>query len=559
MTTATQRATQVTDRLRGAARAVGRRARQAPRLRPALRRQWRLWHRRGHTPASPQPDGRGGDETPHREVERKFDVPPTFELPPFKGDSELTVLEDEELDLVAVYYDTPDLRLTRAGVSLRHRSDEGWTVKLPDDGNGTGLTRTEHRFPGSAGVPPAEAARLVTAWARGEQLRAVAELKTRRHRVELGDADSQPVAEVADDLVVATTPSAAPRQFRQIEIELRAGSEPGLYEHIVSRVQSAGATDDVDVSKIKQALGPRALAPPELAAAMPSKPKTMRDVAQAALVVSAQRLLAHDAPVRLGEDIEAVHQARVATRRLRSDLKTFRPVLERSITDPLRDELRWLGGKLGDVRDPDVLGELLRSKLELLDRPADKAAQVLLDQLEVERMRARGGLDEAMTGARYTRLLDQLVGLAADPPMKDGDGRRRADKVTPRLVRRPWRRVRKSVRRLSRDPSDAELHEVRKLAKQARYAAEAATVAMGKRAKRFAKAMERIQDHLGALQDTVVARTWLEGAARATRDGDAVLLAGELAGLCVAERQRLRRCWAKEWRKASRKKLRNWL
>ena len=285
----------------------------------------------------------------------------------------------------------------------------------------------------------------------------------------------------------------------------------------------------------------------------------MRDVARLALAASVARLIDHDAAVRLGEDPEAVHQARVATRRLRSDLKTFRPVLDRARTDPLRDDLRWLGDRLGEVRDVDVLRAALEPRLETLGEISSPHARELRGRLDDQHARAREELGIAMTSERYRQLLEQLVELAEAPPFTGKGGRRAGKKGLARLVRKPWRRVRREVERSTDDPDDERLHEVRKRAKQARYASEAAGPAVGKPARRFARAMERVQDHLGDLQDAVVMRRWLHDAARQSSGPGTVLLAGELAGLCAAERERLRQEWPAVWKRASRRSRRRWL
>ena len=88
---------------------------------------------------------------------------------------------------------------------------------------------------------------------------------------------------------------------------------------------------------------------------------TPTDVVRAAIARSTARLLAHDPGVRLGDDPEDVHQARVATRRMRSDLRTFRRVLDEDWDESMRDELKWLGGLLGAVRDTDVLLDRLEA------------------------------------------------------------------------------------------------------------------------------------------------------------------------------------------------------
>ena len=104
------------------------------------------------------------DPTDGVEREHKFEVAPEFELPSFADVRGVRVLGDDVVELVATYYDTPDLRLTRAGASLRYRSDDGWTVKLPAGDGSKAVVRRENHFDGTEGSPPAAAANLVTGW-----------------------------------------------------------------------------------------------------------------------------------------------------------------------------------------------------------------------------------------------------------------------------------------------------------------------------------------------------------------------------------------------------------
>src|SRR5579872_6284418 len=89
--------------------------------------------------------------------------------------------------------------------------------------------------------------------------------------------------------------------------------------------------------------------------ARPAHVLSAGEIVRAAVAADAARLLANDPGARRGDDVEGVHQARVATRRLRSNLRTFAPLLRRGSTDDLADELRWLGRRFGTVRDLDVL------------------------------------------------------------------------------------------------------------------------------------------------------------------------------------------------------------
>ncbi len=91
---------------------------------------------------------------------------------------------------------------------------------------------------------------------------------------------------------------------------------------------------------------------PEIAVDDVGRHATAAEVVRHALAASTVRLIRHDAGVRLGSDPEAVHQARVAVRRLRSDLRTFRPLAIREWSDRLRDELRWIGASSARCATP---------------------------------------------------------------------------------------------------------------------------------------------------------------------------------------------------------------
>ncbi len=261
------------------------------------------------------------------------------------------------------------------------------------------------------------------------------------------------------------------------------------------------------------------------------------------------RLLAHDPGVRLGDDPEQVHQARVATRRLRSDLRTFRPLLVPEWDEALRDELAWLGAELGAVRDTEVLLELLRSKVAQLAPPDRPIGEHLLARLVEHWERARIELLEALRSPRYARLLDRLVDAARKPALlPDADAP--ATEVLPPLARRPWAKLRRSVEELPDVPPDPQLHQVRIRAKRSRYAAEAVAPALGHRAKRFAKAVARLQDILGNHQDAVVAAAWLRDAAQNTQDRDEIFVAGMLTGMIRVVEHETRAAWPAAWDRA---------
>ncbi|MGH8901433.1 MAG: CHAD domain-containing protein [Egibacteraceae bacterium] len=460
--------------------------------------------------------------------------------------------------LDAAYYDTPDLRLTRWGASLRHRSgdDTGWTVKLPGDPDGSALVRRELTFGGDAGSIPAEAVNLVRAYARRITLQPIARLQTRRAVVELRDAEGRRVAEVADDDVAVVEGDRLGDRFREVEVEVDPSAPEALLDRIVARLREAGAGPHEPMPKVVRALGPRALEPPELVAEKPSRGASVADVIRAALTASVIRILRHDPGVRLGDDPEDVHQARVGTRRLRSDLRTFRPFLDEAWANGLREELRWLAAQLGAVRDADVLlDRLRRQSAELADGDV-VGATLLVSLLVRERQARRTRLLKEMSGARYVDLLDRLVD-AAKAPRLHPEAEQRARPLLPGLVARPWTRLERAVKAVD-DASAESLHQVRIQAKRCRYAAEAVAPVIGKPARAFARAIAEVQEVLGRNQDAVVAEDWLRQRSVAVPCSQA-LVAGQLVAAQQAEAATCRAAWPRAWKQASKKKLRSWL
>jgi CHAD domain-containing protein len=250
---------------------------------------------------------------------------------------------------------------------------------------------------------------------------------------------------------------------------------------------------------------------------------------------------------------------RVGTRRLRSDLRTFRDLLDEEWTDELREELRWLGGALGAVRDLDVMLEQLR------EDGADLAPHLdgLFETLEARREVARERLLAVLRGPRYVSLLDRLVEAAARPPLTPA-AERSSGKVLPPLAARAWKRLARAGRALDDSSPDEDYHEVRKRAKRARYAAEAVAPALGsgreRRAQRFAKRAAGVQDVLGALQDCVVAEDTIENfVSEHPTQGRTDFAAGRLLERQHAARARARKKFAGSWRKLDRKQRRSWM
>ena len=259
---------------------------------------------------------------------------------------------------------------------------------------------------------PTAAADLVRAFVRGEELGPVARLQTLRRGVRISDDAGTPLAMVTDDEVSVMDGRRVASRFRELEVELDPAADAALSEVLIGRLRQAGAGPVDNIPKIVRALGPRAAAPPDLEIPELDEHADVTEIVRRELATSVMRLLRRDAGVRLGEDPEEVHQARVATRRVRSALRTFRDVLEPEWAASLRDRLRWLADALGDVRDTEVLRDRIRSREPMLPETDRKGLEELVTMVEMKRDEVRERLLRAMREPAYLALLDELVEAA---------------------------------------------------------------------------------------------------------------------------------------------------
>jgi inorganic triphosphatase YgiF len=287
------------------------------------------------------------DHTTNLEREVHLDAPEELRLPELGG---FTVLEDTQVALTAVYWDTSDRRLLGWGHTVRHRaasdgSESGWTVKLRQGKAKRTVVRDEISFDADPTQPPAGVCSLLRAFIRHEQLQPVVTIVTdrRRQRLRRDDGDGVVEVEVADDHVHSRVGGDEGPSLREIEVELIEGDEP-LLSDVVRILRKAGVGAPDPASKLERVLGGRPrceLEPVEL-----TPRASIAELVSAAFSNSTRHLMLNDPGVRVGDGPEAIHQARVATRRLRSDLKSLLPLLDESVVDLLRDELRWLGESL---------------------------------------------------------------------------------------------------------------------------------------------------------------------------------------------------------------------
>ena len=273
--------------------------------------------------------------TEHLERELKLRATPELELPALRRITNAVPLLPPQ-ELRAIYYDTPDFRLFEQNTTLRYRvgeeSNDGiWTLKLPSKAGGPALHRTEIALPGSDATIPAEAQRILRGIVRHSELKAVVTIATTRRRVALRDARGTTWAELDDDTVTVIGGRQHGLRFRQLELELSSETNDratwDLFKKVAQRLRAAGGSPETE-SKLAKALGPVVSVGPmrQLGAQA-----TVADVVRAHIASSLDRMMGHHLFLQLQPsepEPEDVHQVRVATRRLRSDLKTFAPVLD---------------------------------------------------------------------------------------------------------------------------------------------------------------------------------------------------------------------------------------
>ncbi|MFJ7419501.1 CHAD domain-containing protein [Streptomyces uncialis] len=482
-----------------------------------------------------------------REIERKYeargrdtDATSLPDLTAVGGVSALVHRGVTELD--AVYYDTADQRLAAASITLRRRTggdDAGWHLKLPvADG-----VRDEIRAPLSAGVPRVLVG-LVRSRIRDAPLLPVVRLRSLRDVHHLVDSDGALLAELSVDVVTADRLSGGDGStgWTEIEVELADDQEPAFLDKVEKKLKKGGLRRSKSASKLARALAETAPAPvpvdaPEPAAeAVPVSgavsaeagpasgavsapgagpdavvpPHTAAAPVLAYLTVQRDALVTLDPAVRRDEH-DSVHRMRVATRRMRSTFRSYGKVLDRAVTDPIADELKWLAGELGVDRDAEVLTERLTGHLTGL--PRTLTAGPVRTRLRTWAHARRGGsrrrLIAVLDGKRYLTLLNRIDALLAAPPLLPAAHRDPA-KVIHKAAAKDFGKLSALVEAALARPRgperDLAMHDARKKAKRLRYAAEAALDTLGAPAKDAVRGAKALQGLLGEHQDSVMTR-----------------------------------------------------
>lgn len=403
----------------------------------------------------------------------------------------------EVLTLRATYLDTPDHQLTRAGWVLRRRSggtDAGWHLKRPVSGD----VRTEEALPDDERLPAALRAQVTAAFGN-VPLVPVATMTTERAQRTVV-REGLAVVHLADDQVVARA-SGTEARWAELEVELTPGTDARVLDEFDALLVAAGYARAGHASKIARALGEAERFTPAPDADAPARDVLLSYLGkQVGTIQALESAVVADVP-------DAVHKSRVATRRLRSLLRTFEPLLDESWAEALRDELSWLAEALGAPRDAEVLREEFGDLLaelgpEALEGPV---APRLLGHLAARHDVAHAALRDVMGTPRYAALHDRLVALLTTAPWHQ-DAAAPAGDALPPLVDAARERVARLLRRAEKRPDRLERwHDIRKAAKAVRYCTESLVDAFGAGMAERALRWTEVTEAFGTLQDAVVA------------------------------------------------------
>lgn len=479
--------------------------------------------------------------------------------------------------LHSVYLDTPDFALARQGIALRLRRDAGrWEATAKWSGRVDGsvherpeLTVPLERKPELPFTLPEGPLRVhltVHVMDRALNPILVTDIHRRRFDVLEGGGDAaRPIAEMALDRVTLRAPHGGGPQaaYCELEIEARGGTAEQVNEITETVRQAHGLARSEDT---KFGAGMRLLyGDGELRTAAPEPARAEDTVAVAARkIVAGQlaRLKENDPGTRLGDDPEPLHNARVATRRLRAAARTFADVMPEQLSAELPDQLRWLGRALGAVRDLDVQLANLDQYTLPLPSAYRTALQPFRNYVDAERARRRAELLAVLDSPRYFRLLGKLERFSSSQPRPERlpeVARRPIGELTAAKIQHSFRRMLRRGRRIDAASSPEDLHPLRIHGKRLRYQLEFLSELTGKRGRQLVKRLVDLQDLLGALNDHTVGAeficAYLDGPGK-DAGASTSLAVQEFAQAALRGSRDLRKSFDKAWRRFAAKRTR---
>ncbi|MCL4686517.1 CHAD domain-containing protein [Myxococcota bacterium] len=462
------------------------------------------------------------------------------------------------------YWDTPDLALGNAGLALHLRRAGRHSVQTLETSAGLGLAAAVSREfeslvsgmqPDPALVPDLALRARLRACVADRPLAPIFELRLERTRRLLHEDGST----LRFDLEVGEIHGAfGALPICEIEVTGR-GKDPSHPVRLALEL-----LEDLPLRPLSRTLAIRGYEwmsgrGPATHKAQPvtvSEGASLEELFAAVAANGLAQIVENEPAASLGIDPEGVHQLRVGARRLRSALAFFGSALPERQHAWLREELRWLTGELGPVRDLDVFStEGIDPMLAL--RPEDAGLAALREAAQEARDAAQRRATAALAAPRWPRLVLETAAWIARRAWREQALTAQSAKlflpaplfVAPLLERR-HERVRRLGRRLA-EASTEERHRLRIRLKKLRYAAEfTACLYPERKAARYAQRLARLQDALGHLNDVANAEQQLDTLLERLGDDtslDASRAAGFVAGWVAhsahRERTRLPRLW----------------
>jgi inorganic triphosphatase YgiF len=462
-------------------------------------------------------------DTP-REIEIKLITPPESFSVVRRSLPAQSARRGKSAKLVSVYFDTDKLDLHKHGLSLRVRHNGRQHLQTIKSENGEALgTRGEWERVVQSDLPDLEVtqdtpvAKVLGKKGIRRGVRPIFETRVTRttYPIKIGDS----LIEVAlDEGEIDTGRNLSP--LSEVELELKRGQPSDLFR-LAKTIAEIAPTELALISKAER--GYRLVAGDELTAVKGAPVSLRPDMATwgafQAIARACLRQLVDNLPALRKGDSEALHQARVALRRLRAAISLFADIVRVSSTDAIKNELKWITNQFGPAREMDVLwarADATAKEAQALEADAElDGLPALEDELAQRRQRAFRRARAAIESARFRMLLIDLAAwievgewLSVDDPLQRAQSELPIERFAAGALDRRWKSALKRGRKLRRlDPSRR--HKLRVAIKKIRYASEFFVgVFPGSKANRRRKAfldtLEPVQDCLGELNDITV-------------------------------------------------------
>ncbi|MBI3784448.1 MAG: CHAD domain-containing protein [Deltaproteobacteria bacterium] len=488
------------------------------------------------------------------------------------------ILPRDKVHLHSVYLDTNDFALTRHGIAVRlRRNGKEWEATAKWAGTVKGDVHERPELNVSLSQRPSLPFQLpegrlraqLLAFTSGRPLEAILRSSIMRRRFDVVAIDAgrraTVLAELALDRVQLRSPKgSASASYCEVEIECIKGDRRDVRSlaRLLERAFSLDPSPDTKFSLgMKRVYGGEILDPVVTNIAdADSLAAAVRKVVWRHLV----QLRLNDPGTRLGRDPEALHDMRVAVRRLRAVLRAFPEGFQNRQRERFRAELRWLGGVLGTVRDVDVQLERL-AMARTTAPPRHRAAVAGLQEfLRLDRRRRRKTMIESLESSRYLNLLLRIdqFSRSRPPSRRDLPAAQPAAAIGRRAVKGAFQHLVKGGSRAQSTLTPEDLHAVRIRAKRLRYILEFLADLTGKPGSRLVRHLVALQDLLGRYHDSVVAADSIQHYvdAQGVQGKPGHLLAlGALVGSHLRDaeiwRNRFDRTWKRFCRKRTQREL----